>query len=101
MVFKEVEHVRRNTFHSLPTVCNGSSRVVRTHHTSQSIIEINFVVEVIEAALFDEITVELYIIYFSNEFDVRVVILHVRYCPLPKFQRNHVYHVATESIDTF
>ena len=66
---------------------------------AQSIVQVDLVVQVVEASVFDEIAIKGDIIYLSDKYYVRISFTDVGNRPLPEFERHHVGHVAAEAVN--
>ena len=101
MVLKEIEHVACNAIDGLPAVGEACCRYVVALYSAESIVEVDFVVEIVETAVIDVVAIEAYVVDFGDEYHMRVFFLHKRYCPFPELHGHHVSHVAAETVDSF
>ncbi len=100
MVLKEIEHVRPYAFDGLPARCQVRSRKLVAFDSAQGIVEVYFIVEVIESRG-DERTIESHVVDFGYETDIGIVVAYGGNSPLPELEWHHVHHIAAEAVDSF
>ncbi len=101
MVFKEIKHTVAYAVDTLPTVSQCCRRMIVALHRTQTVVEVYFVIKVVELTTEKEIPVKVDVVDFGYKQQVGESCLDLWYRPFPKFQRHHKHHVASECINPF
>ena len=100
MIFQEVEHPVADAVDTLPAGGKLCGRHVISLDTNESIVEIDLVIEIIEATIVEERTIGIDIIYFTDKDNLGIILLDLRNRPMPELSRHHKDHIAAEAVDT-
>ena len=101
MVFKEIKHTVADAIDTLPTVSQCCRRMIVALHRTQTVVEVYFVIKVVELTTEKEIPVKVDVVDFGYETDIGIVVAYGGNSPLPELEWHHVHHIAAEAVDSF
>ena len=100
VVLEECEHVGAYVRCVLQGVCDGVGRYLPAHYSFECVVKAYLVVKVVEATVLDECAVYVGLVYLANKYNAREFLFYLGNGPCPELNGCHLYHVATETIDT-
>ena len=99
MILKEIEHVGTQRVSLLPLLRDVHSRLTTFGNGTQTVVHTYLIIQIIEVSLLDVGGISLRIVNLGNKNNFGMLRLHLRDSPTPELNRNHLCHVATETVD--
>ena len=99
VILEEVEHAVAYAFGYVPAMGDECCRSKSAGDASHRVVEIYFIVEIVEMTIEEILTIDVAIVDFGDENHIGVLFFYLRNHPIPELHGHHKSHVASEAVD--